>query len=201
MLNAFPVHSTKMNSLALNRTWARSAHALGPPADQTPSPDSRRTPARNRVPRVGPAAERRFVHRAHPLLTVAGSGEHSLRPQLGLLQHERVVEHHERLRGDVRHRPPADGRERRRVVERGEHRVEEVPPDGKVDAAPAVAVERAARRPAAADLVLGQVRQHARPFQLAIEPPGDGQDRVANRLGLEPADVLPVQELVLRDRR
>ena len=46
--------------------------------------------------------------------------------------------------------------------------------------------------------MLGQVRQHARAFHRAVEPAGDGEDRVADRLGFEPPHVLPVQELVLR---
>ena len=72
------------------------------------------------------------------------------RPRAGLLDDERVVHQDQRLGRHVRDVPPADRRERDRRVEGEHHRRQEVAADRQVDAAPAVAVERAARGRSAA---------------------------------------------------
>ncbi len=80
-------------------------------------------------------------------------------------------------------------------VERGEQRAEEVAADVEVDRPPPGAVERA--RPTRAAPTVherGQVGRDARAEQGRVESAGDGQDRVADRLGVEPARLPAVEQ-------
>ena len=128
--------------------------------------------------------------------------QHPPRPEPRLLGDERVVHQDQCLGRDVRHVAAPCRDQRRGHVEGGQHRRREVPPDGDVQAAPAVAVERAAGLGTTVVIAVvvherGEVDLDSGPLPPAVEPPGDGQDRVPDRLGLQAADGHPVQQPVV----
>jgi hypothetical protein len=143
------------------------------------------------------AAKCAHVHRLNAFLVGAiGNGLNTFRPQSRLLKNEGIIQHHQGLGGNIGYRAASHRGERRGEIESGEHRVEEVSPHGQVDASPAVAVQRAARRFAPANIMLRQVRQDRRAFHRPVESAGYGQNRIPDRLGLEASSVLLVQKFV-----
>src|SRR5262249_30911191 len=120
------------------------------------------------------ATEAGLVHAQEPFGNrLALLSKDALGPAPGLLQHERIVEHGKRLRGPVGYAARADGGEGNGVVESKKDRIQEVPADALIDAAPAVAVEGTRNGwPAAADQERRQVWSHARAVHLSIERAG-----------------------------
>ena len=97
-------------------------------------------------------------------------------PDVGLSEHERVVQQRQGLGGHVRHVAPALRHLAAGEIERAEElrRLHQVVLD--VDAAAAVAVERAGEQAAVGILLLAK-RLDAHPVQRAVEPARRGQDR------------------------
>ena len=118
-----------------------------------------------------------------------GLGQQRASPRLRLLMHERIVQQDQRLGRHVRHVATADRGERDRRVEGEQERRQEIAAHRQVDAAPAVAVERAARRPAAAFHGRASGRPERRAKHRRVEPAGDGEHRVADRFAFEPPQI------------
>ena len=101
-------------------------------------------------------------------------------------EHERIVEQRQRLGGHVGHVAAALRHLAAGDVERAEKlgRLHQVVLD--VDAAPAVAVERAGEQPPVGVFLLADTAGCSGRTACRVEPAGRGQDRIANRLRLHP---------------
>ncbi len=177
---------------------------VGPDADVFRlRPNRQRLPlqereARGRLRFRGRPPKRAEIHAANAVLGRSRRCQHAPRPHLGLLMHKRVIQQNQRLGRHVRHAATADGGERDWRVEGEQQRRQEVAAHREVDAAAAGTVQRTARGPAAAVLKRRQIDRHGRPLHRAVQPAAHGQQRVADRLALQPPHPRSVQPEVVR---
>ena len=192
--------SMKTNSLLANSVRAKAdqlkrvCSPTGIPSARAVDGTVRGRSARPRARRRGARRHRHLVGQADADVLVRPRREEPAGESLGLLVDERVVHEEQRLGRHRRDGPLRGAGVRVGPVEEGEERVTADALGHQVDAPPGRRIDGAERG------MLGERRADRRErvgsAGRAIEAAAEHQDRVADRLGLEPAAGEPPEQLV-----
>ena len=146
---------------------------------------------------IGLAAERLSEHRRHPLGRLAAAvGKEPAGPMVGHGEDEWVVHEDQRLRWHARDVALSGGDLRCREIEADEEWRRRHDRHLEVDRAPPFPVEWAGEEPLGGILEKA-VRSDRTPSEPGIEPARDGEEAVADPLGVEPAGGMVVEETVV----